>query len=158
MTSAMSCVKRNENHFILYIDCRNIRWMVMQRSLRKTNGTRKGMNDETNGKVWPIPSLSTGFAYNANFDPSLCIVTIDVSAEITHCELEKQRKNSLIHSAEITNKMQPYNRIYYSTVHWRLNMFRAAYRSSLGALTVFAASGLHTHVAISRSQVWVGTQ
>jgi len=25
--------------------------------------------------------------------------------------------------------MQPCNRIYYSTVHWRLNMFRAAYSS-----------------------------
>jgi len=29
-------------------------------------------------------------------------------------------------SVEITNKMQPCNRIYYSTVHWRLNIFRAA--------------------------------
>ena len=48
--------------------------------------------------------------------------------------------------------MQPGNRIYYSTVHWRLNMFRAAYRSSSGALTVFAASGLHKHVVIGRSQ------
>ena len=54
--------------------------------------------------------------------------------------------------------MQPCNRIYYSTVHWRLNMFRAAYRSSSGALTVFAASGLHKHVVTGRSQVWVGTQ
>ena len=36
-------------------------------------------------------------------------------------------------------------------------MFRAAYRSSSGALTVFAASGLHTHVATGRSQVLVGT-
>jgi len=53
--------------------------------------------------------------------------------------------------------MQPCNRIYYSTVHWRLNMFRAAYRSSSGALTVFAASGLHMHVATGHSQVWVGT-
>jgi len=35
---------------------------------------------------------------------------------------------------EITNKMQPCNRIYYSNVCWRLNMFRAAYRSSSGAL------------------------
>ena len=57
---------------------------------------------------------------------------------------------------EITNKMQPCNRIYYSTVHWRLNMFRAAYRFSSGAPTVFAASGLHTHVVTGRSQVWVG--
>jgi len=36
-------------------------------------------------------------------------------------------------------------------------MFRAAYRSSSGALTVFAASGLHTHVVTGRSQVRVGT-
>jgi hypothetical protein len=36
------------------------------------------------------------------------------------------------YSGEITNKMQPCNRIYYSTVHWRLNMFRAAHRSSYG--------------------------
>jgi len=58
---------------------------------------------------------------------------------------------------EMTNKMQPCIRIYYSTVHWRLDMFQAAYRSSSVALTVFAASGLHTHVVTSRSQVWVGT-
>jgi hypothetical protein len=60
-------------------------------------------------------------------------------------------------SVEITNKMQLCNRIYFSTVHWRLNVFRAAYRLSSGALTVFAASGLHTHVVNGRSQVWVGT-
>jgi hypothetical protein len=53
--------------------------------------------------------------------------------------------------------MQPYNRIYYPTVHWRLKMFREEYRSSSGALTVFAASGLLTHVVTGGSQVWVGT-
>jgi hypothetical protein len=53
--------------------------------------------------------------------------------------------------------MRPFTRIYYSTANWRLNMFRAAHRSSSGALTVFAASGLHTHVMTGRSQVWVGT-
>jgi len=37
-------------------------------------------------------------------------------------------------------------------------MFRAVYRSSSGSLTVFPASGLHTHVVTGRSQVWVGTQ
>jgi len=37
-------------------------------------------------------------------------------------------------------------------------MFRAAYRSSSGAITVFAASGLHTHVVTGRSRVWVATQ
>jgi hypothetical protein len=36
-------------------------------------------------------------------------------------------------------------------------MFRAAYLSSSGALTLFAASGLHTPVVTGRSQVWVGT-
>jgi hypothetical protein len=36
-------------------------------------------------------------------------------------------------------------------------MFQAAHRSSSGALTVFAASGLHTHVVTGRSQVWVET-
>ena len=33
-----------------------------------------------------------------------------------------------------TNKMQLCNRIYYSKAYWRLNMFRAAHRSSSGAL------------------------
>ena len=33
-----------------------------------------------------------------------------------------------------TNNMQLCNRIYYSKFYWRLNMFRAAHRSSLGAL------------------------
>jgi len=37
-------------------------------------------------------------------------------------------------------------------------MFRAVRRSSSGDLTVFAASGLHTHVVTGRSQVWVPTQ
>ena len=37
-------------------------------------------------------------------------------------------------------------------------MFRAVRRSSSGAPTVFAASGLHTHVVTGRSQVWVGNE
>jgi len=36
-------------------------------------------------------------------------------------------------------------------------MLQVAYRSSSGALTLFAASSLHTHVVTGRSQVWVGT-
>jgi hypothetical protein len=36
-------------------------------------------------------------------------------------------------TVEITNKMQPCNRIYYSKIYWRLNMFRASHRSSSGA-------------------------
>jgi hypothetical protein len=54
--------------------------------------------------------------------------------------------------------MQPCNRSYYSTVHWRLNTFWASHRSSSGALIiVFAAAGLYTHVVTGHSQVWVGT-
>jgi hypothetical protein len=51
---------------------------------------------------------------------------------------QKGQRRMKYNSEEITNKMQPCNRIHYSTVHWRLNMFWAAYRSSSGALTVFA--------------------
>ena len=53
----------------------------------------------------------------------------------------------------ITNKMQLGNGIYYSTVHYKLNMFREECRSSSGAPIVFEASGLHTHVETARSQV-----
>jgi hypothetical protein len=70
--------------------------------------------------------------------------------------LLKNRKTYDLHSREIINKMQPCIRIYYSTVRWRLNMFRAAHRSSSGAVTLFSASDLHTHVVTGRSQVWVG--
>jgi hypothetical protein len=48
--------------------------------------------------------------------------------------------------------MQLCNRIYYSTVHCRPNMFWVAYRSSSRALTVFAASGLHTRMVTGRLQ------
>jgi hypothetical protein len=41
---------------------------------------------------------------------------------------------TMFQSIELTNQMQPCNRIYYSKVYWRLNMFRAAYRTSSGAL------------------------
>jgi len=64
---------------------------------------------------------------------------------------------TMMHGLTNLKKMQPCNRIYYSTVLWQLNMFRAVHRSSSGVLTVFAASDLHTHVVTGRSQVWVGT-
>jgi len=41
--------------------------------------------------------------------------------------------NSYFWPAEITNKMQPCNIIYYSKIYWRLNIFPVAYRSSSGA-------------------------
>ena len=47
---------------------------------------------------------------------------------------EFQQRTEFSESVEITNKIKPCNRIYYSNVYWRLNMFRAAHRSSSGAL------------------------
>ena len=47
-------------------------------------------------------------------------------------------------SVEITNKMQPCNRIYYSKVYWRLSMFRAAHRSSSGALNCICSLFTYT--------------
>jgi hypothetical protein len=49
--------------------------------------------------------------------------------------------------------MQLGNGIYYSTVHYKLNMFRAVCRSSSGAPTVFSASRLRTSVGTARCQV-----
>jgi hypothetical protein len=49
--------------------------------------------------------------------------------------------------------MQSCTRIYYSTFHWKINMFRVAYRSLSGALIVFAAFGLHRYVVTGRSEV-----
>jgi hypothetical protein len=39
----------------------------------------------------------------------------------------------LVKPVEITNKMQPCNKIYYSKIYWKLKMFLAAYRLSSGA-------------------------
>ena len=96
--------------------------------------------------VLSIPSSST--------QPSCFLTLLFVSRKKHGVGKQKRRQNfglTFIVSVEITNKMQPCNRIYYSTVHWRLNVFRAAYRSSSGALTVFAASGLHKNVVTGRS-------
>ena len=54
-------------------------------------------------------------------------------------------------SVEIINKMQPCNRIYYSKIYcfkWHTAHHRELY-------TVFAASGLYTHVVTSRCEGWV---
>jgi hypothetical protein len=97
---------------------------------------------------------SSSVARSANYagTPLCCAI-------LTH-DFHRDASNVLfitfVYLVEITNKMQPCIIIYYSNVHWRLNMFRAVYRSSSGALIVFAASGLHTHVVTGRSQVWVG--
>ena len=56
-----------------------------------------------------------------------------------------------------TNKMQLCNRIYYSKVDWRLNMSRAVYRSSSGAVNCICSLSLYTHVVTGRCPGWVGT-
>jgi len=64
-------------------------------------------------------------------------------------------------SVEIINKMQPCNRIYYSKIYWRLNMFRAAYRSSSGAPNCICSLWfIHTcgDQPLSRLGGWVPTQ
>jgi hypothetical protein len=49
--------------------------------------------------------------------------------------------------------MKHCNGIYYSKIYWKLNMFRSARRSSWGALTVFAASCLYTHMVTGRCYI-----
>jgi hypothetical protein len=49
-------------------------------------------------------------------------------------EVNTTRRNIISILGRNTNKMQLCNRIYYFKVYWRLNMFRAAHRSSSGAL------------------------
>ena len=116
-------------------------------------GTQSNVVDTVNWKIslaeLRINSLETTTCFhetrsNCKYLRSKCV---------NPCNDRKETK--IKDSVEITNKMQPCIRIYYSTVHWRLSMFRAAYGSSSGALTVSAASGLHTHVVTGRSQVWV---
>jgi len=51
-----------------------------------------------------------------------------------------------------TNKMQLCNRIYYSKVYWRLNMFSSGTPLIIRSSTLFAASGLYTHVVTGRCQ------
>jgi hypothetical protein len=80
---------------------------------------------------------------------------LTATSDVNKPRLVIRKKILMFVSVEITNKMQPCNKTYYSAVQWRLNMFRVAYRSSSGALTVFAASGLHTHVVTGRSEVWL---
>ena len=49
----------------------------------------------------------------------MCVATVSIQMCLSINNVSK------CDSVETTNKMQPCNRIYYSTVHWRLNMFRA---------------------------------
>ena len=57
---------------------------------------------------------------NISFELTSCLIFMDL------CIVVWLSRN--------TNKMQLCNRIYYSKVYWRLNVFRTAHRSSSGAL------------------------
>ena len=67
---------------------------------------------------------------------SMIFLTAFLRVTVSNYLVVRPGKYHQFDSVEITNKMPPCNRIYYSTVHWRRNMFRAAYRSSSGALTI----------------------
>jgi hypothetical protein len=139
-------------------------------NIRSSRDTRNSLN-------WSHCFREFNWALNlvyCSVFPAKCVIKLLRHVLTTKCILKKkfgfyvisvlrfeQTYNCLVNptsgpSVEITNKMQPCIRIYYSTVHWRLNIFRAAYRSSSGALTAFAASGLHTHVVTGHSQVLSG--
>jgi len=109
-------------------------------------------NDIAEGRLTPF---SIWERKRANYCSTLKVEAVDCP-EILLFIYQTTLQNTRNFSRN-TNKMQLCNRIYYSKFYWRLNMFRAAYRSSSEALTVFAASGLHTHVVTDRSQEWVGT-
>jgi len=55
-----------------------------------------------------------------------------------------------------TNKLQLRNRIYYSKVYWRLNMFRAAHRSSSGDLNCICSLWFICPYDDRPLQGWVG--
>jgi hypothetical protein len=63
----------------------------------------------------------------------ILLLIISVSSQVNSDTLKSKALRSY-ESVETTNKMQNCNRIYYSKVYWSLNMFRAAHRSSSGAL------------------------
>jgi hypothetical protein len=60
-------------------------------------------------------------------------------------------------SVEITNKMQSCNRIYYSKIYWRFNMFWAAYLSSSGAPNCICSLWFIHHVVTDCCPAWMGT-
>jgi len=64
----------------------------------------------------------------------VCMINQKEASPDFYINHARRFQQSNIESVEITNKMQPCNRIYYSNVCLRLNMFRAAYRSSSEAL------------------------
>jgi hypothetical protein len=65
----------------------------------------------------------------------MCLYWLGLNSGTTlHVYVEDAQFKCISQLSRNTNKMQLCNRIYYSKVYWRLNKFRAAYRSSSGAL------------------------
>ena len=84
----------------------------------------------------------TSVRSSAPSDIGLCHPVKPLACRLSvYPQLTEQSQTSDIHGSvhrgwfsRNTNKMQLCNRIYYSKVYWRFNMFRAAHRSSSGAL------------------------
>ena len=65
----------------------------------------------------------------------ICLYWLGLNSGTTlHVYVEDAQFKCISQRSRNTNEMQLCNRIYYSKVYWRLNMFRAARRSSSGAL------------------------
>jgi hypothetical protein len=82
---------------------------------------------------------------NLGFDVSLFDILFDTHGSVHRRWLSRN-----------TNKMQLCNRIYYSKVYWRLNMFQAAHRSSSGALDCICLYLVYTSIVSSVEIRWRG--
>ena len=98
-------------------------------------------------RTWGVPEMwLRDYLMNLGF-ASPCIITLSTDSTNKMQQILKFITCLVV----ITNRMQPGNGIYYSSVYYKLNMFRVVCRSSSGAPSVFAASGLHTHAVTART-------
>jgi len=91
--------------------------------------------------LWTPSNISLVISHlNAELNPICHLPALLGAHHILHVSRIRVRKKfegnkrSLKVLGRNTNKMQLCNRIYHSKVYWRLNMLRAAHRSSSGAL------------------------
>jgi hypothetical protein len=92
--------------------------------------------------IWPLPLISTANGLSVVRHASQTSSSLDATtSELNMCQLaDSFLLDRSVFALQVQwlsrniNKMQLCNRIYYSKVYWRLNMFRAAHRSSSGAL------------------------
>jgi len=93
--------------------------------------TKLYVNDQAKHVVLP---MVMGHAANKLYiNLKKVFISSFINKDLAWVLLGDRTRQVVLKSVEITNKMQPCNRIYYSKVYWRINMFRAAHRSSSGA-------------------------